>query len=65
MRPVLLSEKVLSRSGPVMFVRRYWAGWHPRLGTLHQGRTGPETKQEADVIRPTHRVFVEVRSDAA
>ena len=49
-RPYLLGEQILSQSGPFMWVRRFYLGWHPRLGTLHFGLTGKETIVEESVV---------------
>lgn len=60
MTPVLLSERVLERRGPLKTVRRYYRGWHPELGgKLHRGLQGLETLVEAVVVSATHTAWAQ------
>jgi hypothetical protein len=52
--PEILDEVILFRNGPFFHIRRYLKGFHPELGYLHFGLTGPETVMEITVIRPKY-----------
>lgn len=50
----VLGEEVIYQKGPVKSVKRYIAGVHPELGTIHQGWSGWETIIETTVVKATH-----------
>ena len=49
---VILSRRVIRKSGCFAQVRFYLRGSHPHRGILTNGFTGPETIEEKDVIIP-------------
>lgn len=59
MNPLILDEKVISRHGAVVKVKRYVKGWWPELGQLHWGLSGPETVVEVIKVQ-TMRMFTVV-----
>ncbi len=54
----IVGEQVLDQSGSYRRVRRWIRGWHPELGTLMMGYTGPETVMDVDVICPLGTFYV-------
>ncbi len=48
----IVGERVLNESGCFRRIQRWIKGWHPELGTLIFGLTGPETLVETHSIRP-------------
>jgi len=54
MEPVLVGEEIVSVRGSLLTARRYYAGWWPHLGLLHNGWSGQETVVEGTFLRPLH-----------
>lgn len=48
----ILHQEVLYHSGSYKRIGYYLRGWHPKLGTLRMGWSGPETLVEIDAIHP-------------
>lgn len=48
----IVGEEVIHQQNSFRRVRRWIKGWHPELGLLTFGYTGPETVMEVDLIRP-------------
>lgn len=57
MDPLVVGEQVVSIHGNTLTIRRYLKGWHPELGQLHWGLSGPETVVESTIVR-LHKFFV-------
>ena len=55
----IVGEQVLYQNGSFRRVRRWIRGWHPELGQLMMGFTGPETVMEVDSIRPMGTYYVQ------
>lgn len=52
----MAGEHIVFQQGSFRRVVRYLKGWHPELGVLHFGFSGPETIQEVHVVSAI-RVF--------
>jgi hypothetical protein len=46
----LLDEKIISQSGRLSRIRRWWSGIHPERGTITLGWSGWETIEEKDHV---------------
>ena len=48
----IVGEEIIHQQGCYRRLRRWVKGWHPELGQLMFGLSGPETVMEVDSIRP-------------
>lgn len=57
---LLIGEKIMSESGALRIVKRWYVGHHPELSgaILTNGWTGKETVVEMQVLKPTHTFIV-------
>lgn len=52
---IIVGEQIIHRGSNIVVLRRFLKGWHPELGLLHWGLSGPETIME--VMQVPARLF--------